>query len=148
MHGRGFCFFISFCSKKQFRNGSVAFAALGTGRYNEYLRQDGVVLFPKESTFKAYRMFWQKPDVLQCFLNTIFISTVGTALNLFVTVLMAYALSKKDLVGRKCRTFFCLIPVLIPGGMVPTYLLVKDTGHARKRSGFSSFFHGWLPTRC
>ena len=93
MHDRGFCFFISFCSKKQFRNGSVAFAALGMGKYNEYLRQDGVVLFPKESTFKAYRMFWQKPDVLQCFLNTIFISTVGTALNLFVTVLMAYALS-------------------------------------------------------
>ena len=63
------------------------------GRYNEYLRQDSVVLFPKESTFKAYRMFWQKPDVLKCFMNTIFISTVGTALNLFVTVLMAYALS-------------------------------------------------------
>ena len=118
------------------------------GRYNEYLRQDGVVLFPKESTFKAYRMFWQKPDVLQCFLDTIFISTVGTALNLFVTVLMAYALSKKDVVGRKCRMFFCLIPVLITGGMVPTYLLVKDTGHAGYALVPHHSFTGVSPTRC
>ena len=96
--------------------------------YNEYLRQGGVVLIPREITFEAYSMFWQEPYVLQCFLNTIFISTVGTALNLLVTVLMAYALSKKDLVGRKFWTFFCLIPMLITGGMVPTYLVVKDTG--------------------
>ena len=86
--------------------------------------------------------------MLQCFLNTIFISTVGTALNLFVTVLMAYALSKKDWVGRKCRTFFCLIPVLITGGMVPTYLLVKDAGHSGYALVPHHSFTGVSPTRC
>lgn len=95
--------------------------------YNEYLRQGGVVLFPREVTLEAYQLFWQEPYVLQCFLNTIFISTVGTAMNMLFTVLMAYPLSKKDLVGRKLWTSFCLIPMLITGGMVPTYLVVKDT---------------------
>ena len=95
--------------------------------YNEYLRQGGVVLFPREVTLEAYQLFWQEPYVLQCFLNTIFISTVGTAMNMLFTVLMAYPLSKKDLVGRTLWTFFCLIPMLITGGMVPTYLVVKDT---------------------
>lgn len=96
--------------------------------YNEYLRQGGIVLIPREATLEAYRLFWQEPYVASCFLNTVFLATVGTALNLLVTVLMAYALSKRDLVGRRFWTFFCLIPMLLSGGMVPTYLVVKDTG--------------------
>lgn len=96
--------------------------------YDEYLRQGGVVLLPRSITLDAYAQFMAEPYVLECFANTVFISTVGTALNLFVTCLMAYALSKKQLVGRTFFTFFCLLPMLIGGGMVPTYLVVKNTG--------------------
>ncbi len=96
--------------------------------YNEYLRQGGVVLIPRQITLEAYSLFWQEPYVAQCFANTVLITVAGTAMNLAATVLMAYALSKKDLIGRRFWTFFCLIPMLISGGMVPTYLVVKDTG--------------------
>ena len=96
--------------------------------YNEYLRQGGVVLIPRQITLEAYSLFWQEPYVAQCFANTVLITVAGTAMNLAATVLMAYALSKKDLIGRRSWTFFCLIPMLISGGMVPTYLVVKDTG--------------------
>ena len=96
--------------------------------YEEYLRQSGVVLFPKKITFEAYKQFWDEPYVLRCFINTVLISTLGTALNVIVTVLMAYPLSKKDLVFKKFFTIFALIPLLITGGMVPTYLIVKNTG--------------------
>ncbi len=96
--------------------------------YEEYLRQSGVVLFPKKFTFEAYRQFWMEPYVLRCFINTVLISTFGTALNIIVTVLMAYALSKKDLVFGKFFTLFALIPLMISGGMIPTYLMVKNTG--------------------
>ncbi len=96
--------------------------------YEEYLRQSGVVLFPKKITFEAYSQFWMEPYVLRCFINTVLISTFGTALNIIVTVLMAYALSKKDLVFGKFFTLFALIPLMISGGMIPTYLMVKNTG--------------------
>ena len=96
--------------------------------YEEYLRQSGVVIFPKKITFEAYKQFWMEPYVLRCFINTVLISTFGTALNILVTVLMAYALSKKDLVFGKFFTIFALIPLMISGGMVPTYLMVKNTG--------------------
>lgn len=96
--------------------------------YNEYLRQGGIVLIPRQITLEAYLLFWDEPYVTDCFLNTVFITLCGTLVNMFVTVLMAYALSKNDLVGRKFWTFFCLVPMLITGGMVPTYLVVKDTG--------------------
>ncbi|MBE5968066.1 MAG: carbohydrate ABC transporter permease [Lachnospiraceae bacterium] len=96
--------------------------------YEEYLRQSGVVLFPKKITFEAYRQFWKEPYVLRCFINTVLISTFGTALNIIATVLMAYPLSKRDLVFKKFFTIFALIPLLITGGMIPTYLIVKNTG--------------------
>ncbi len=96
--------------------------------YEEYLRQSGVVLLPKKITLEAYKQFWMEPYVLRCFINTVLISTFGTALNIIVTVLMAYALSKKDLVFNKFFTIFALVPLMITGGMIPTYLIVKNTG--------------------
>lgn len=96
--------------------------------YEEFLRKGGIVLIPSKPTFEAYAMFWTEPYVTSNFLNTVFITLVGTVLNLAVTVLMAYALSKRDLIFRKGFIFFCLIPLLISGGMIPTYLVVRNTG--------------------
>ena len=96
--------------------------------YEEYLRQGGIILFPRQITFEAYVQFWNEPFIVENFINTIFITTVGTACNMAVTVMMAYALSKKDLLCGKFFTFFCLVPLLISGGMIPTYIVVKNTG--------------------
>lgn len=95
--------------------------------YDEYLRQGGIILFPRKITLAAYEQFWKEPYVFRCFFNTVFTSTIGTACNIFVTVLMAYALSKKNLIFKKFFTFFCLLPLMITGGMIPTYLVVKNT---------------------
>jgi len=96
--------------------------------YEEFLRKGGIVLIPSKPTLEAYGMFWTEPYVASNFMNTVFITIVGTVLNLAVTVLMAYALSKRDLIFRKGFIFFCLIPLLIGGGMIPTYLVVRNTG--------------------
>ena len=48
--------------------------------------------------------------------------------NVIVTVLMAYALSRKNLIFKRFFLFYCLIPLLITGGVVPTYLIVRNTG--------------------
>ncbi|HHU79288.1 MAG TPA: carbohydrate ABC transporter permease [Clostridiales bacterium] len=96
--------------------------------YEEYLRQGGIVLFPTQFTFEAYRQFWKEPYIMQCFNNTVFITVFGTMCNIFVTILMAYALSRKNLIFGKFFTFYCLTPLLITGGVVPTYLIVRNTG--------------------
>jgi putative aldouronate transport system permease protein len=96
--------------------------------YEEYLRQGGIVLFPRIITLEAYAQFWKEPYVLECFTNTVFITVFGTICNVIVTVLMAYALSRKNLMFSKFFTFYCLTPMLITGGMIPTYLIVKNTG--------------------
>lgn len=96
--------------------------------YEEYLRQGGVVFFPRRITFEAYREFWKEPYILRCFLNTVIISTLGTALNLLVTVLMAYPLAKNNLVFGKFFALFATLPLMITGGMIPTFLIVKNTG--------------------
>ncbi|HHY82983.1 MAG TPA: carbohydrate ABC transporter permease [Clostridiales bacterium] len=96
--------------------------------YEEYLRQGGIVLFPRKITFEAYVQFWKEPYIMECFRNTVFITVFGTMSNILVTVLMAYALSRKNLIFGKFFTFYCLTPLLITGGLVPTYLIVRNTG--------------------
>ncbi len=58
--------------------------------------------------------------------NTIFYTVAGTLVNLALTLPAAYALSKKDLVGRNVIMFFMAITMYFSGGMIPTYLLVKS----------------------
>ena len=60
--------------------------------------------------------------------NTLFVTFVGTTINMAMSVSMAYVLSKKELVGRKFLTTLVLIPMLFSAGMIPTYLVVKDYG--------------------
>lgn len=96
--------------------------------YEEYVRQNGIILFPKQITLDAYREFWNEPYLIDCFLVTVFTTVVGSAANVIFTVLMAYPLAKKDLVFRKFWALFALIPMLISGGMIPRYLVVKNCG--------------------
>lgn len=59
---------------------------------------------------------------------TVFITAVGTAVNMLLSVSGAYVLSKKDLIGRKVILWLVLFTMLFNGGLVPTYLVVKDYG--------------------
>lgn len=96
--------------------------------YSEYLRRGGVVLIPRLITLEAYDAFLKEPYLADTFLVTVFITGVGSLVNVLITVLMAYPLSKPDLVFRKFFSLFALLPLLIGGGIIPTYLLVKAFG--------------------
>ena len=96
--------------------------------YNEYLRQGGVVFIPREITFQAYKEFWAEPYLVQCLGVTVFITIIGTIINVALTVLTAYPLAKKDLVFKKFFSLFVLIPMLISGGMIPGFLAVQNIG--------------------
>jgi len=87
-----------------------------------------VWLFPVEPTAQAYRAVLVNQRIVQGFLNSCLYTVLGTAISLVLTVCAAYPLSRKELVGRRFFNGLFLFTMLFSGGMIPTYLVVKDLG--------------------
>ena len=87
-----------------------------------------IVLLPKGITFKGYQKLLEYSQLWVGYKNTILYAALGTVISLVVNVPTAYALSRKDLCGRNLFTVFYLIPMFFTGGLIPTYLIVKDFG--------------------
>jgi len=85
-------------------------------------------LWPVEFTLDAYREIIKYDMVWVGYRNTIFYTVVGTSINLAMTILAAYPLSRKDLPGRNIVMFAMTFTMFFQGGMIPTYLLVRDVG--------------------
>lgn len=93
----------------------------------EYLRTD-FVLFPKEITLNAYKFVFSYSKILSGYASTLFLVLVGVPLNLFLTVTLAFALSRKEYPGKKFFNFIVIFTMYFSGGVIPTYLLVKNIG--------------------
>lgn len=89
-----------------------------------------VLFIPKGFNLAAYQTMFSNPIFLNSFFVSVFRTVVGTAINLFVTILAAYPLSKEnsELRGRKWISLFFIIPMMISGGLIPNYLLVNSLG--------------------
>ncbi|AIQ20579.1 sugar ABC transporter permease [Paenibacillus sp. FSL H7-0357] len=85
-------------------------------------------LFPKNVTLDGYRLVFENPKIWNGYLNTIIYTAAGTLLNLAVTLPASYALSRSDFVGRQLFMGIILFTMFFSGGLVPTYLLVKNLG--------------------
>lgn len=85
-----------------------------------------VALFPKGFSLSAYSKVIDNDNMLLGFRNTIYYSFLGTAINLAMTLIAAYALSKPDMVGRNFITFMITFTMFFSGGMIPTYLNLKS----------------------
>ncbi|WP_020619648.1 carbohydrate ABC transporter permease [Paenibacillus daejeonensis] len=96
--------------------------------FGEVLRNGGFILFPREITFSAYKTLLTESNIPRAFQVTIFITVVGTAVNLVLTALMAYPLSRKNLPGRHLFLLMIVFTLLFSGGIIPTYLIVKSMG--------------------
>ncbi len=87
-----------------------------------------VVLFPVGFTLKAYQAVMDYPKIWVGFSNSLFYTVAGTLVNVVVTILAGYAISRKDLVGRNFFMFLFAFTMLFNGGIVPTYLVVNQLG--------------------
>lgn len=96
--------------------------------FGEVLKNGGYVLLPRSVTFNAYAQFLSRPEFTRAFGVTTFITVVGTLVNLVLTTLMAYPLSKRNLPGRNFLLLLIVFTLLFNGGIIPTYLIVKSTG--------------------
>ena len=81
-----------------------------------------VVLFPKELQFAAFSRMFTNNVFWTAYSNTLFITLYGTIWSLFVSILGAYALSKKRLLLRKAFNFFLVFTMWFSAGIVPQYL--------------------------
>lgn len=87
-----------------------------------------VWLWPVDITFVAYEKVLDNSDLLTGYKNTIIYTVVGTAVNLVLTICLAYPLSRPDFKGRNVVTAFIVFTMFFSGGLIPTYLLVRDLG--------------------
>ncbi|MBQ7867661.1 MAG: carbohydrate ABC transporter permease [Clostridia bacterium] len=87
-----------------------------------------VYLAPKGFTLEAYQNVFKESRILQGYANSILYTFAGTCWNLVLTIPLAYVLSRRKLRGRWLLTLYFLIPMYFKGGLVPTYLQVKNLG--------------------
>lgn len=85
-------------------------------------------LLPSGFTLEGYQSVFADPAILTGLFNSIKYTVIGTVFSVVVLYLAAYPLSVKDLPGRKWISIFFIITMYFGGGMVPTYLVVKETG--------------------
>ena len=83
---------------------------------------------PVGFTFRGYKCVFSDSNLLNGFFNSIKYTVLGTAYSVALLYLTAYPLSFKDLPGRKLISIFFIITMYFGGGLIPTYLIVKQTG--------------------
>lgn len=85
-------------------------------------------LWPVDATLEGYRAVFNNPRIVTGFRNSLFYTVVGTFVSVVLTILAAYPLSRKDLAGRNVIMFLFMFTMLFGGGIIPTYLTVRETG--------------------
>lgn len=86
------------------------------------------VIIPREFTLDAYRYVLSTPTIFRAVGVSMFVTVVGTFLSLLVTSLMAYALGKRYLRGRRVINFLVVFTMLFSGGMIPLFIVVNGLG--------------------
>ena len=86
------------------------------------------ILFPTTFSLDAYRYIFSTDIVYRSLIISVLVTAVGTAVSMFLSSLMAYGLSRRELMGRRVLMFLVVFTMLFSGGMIPTFLVVKSLG--------------------
>jgi putative aldouronate transport system permease protein len=87
-----------------------------------------MLIWPEGINLESYQLVFKNPMILSGYKNTLFLVAVGTSLNMIMTVFGAYALSRKWLMGRKYMMLMLTVTMFFGGGLIPSYLLVRQLG--------------------
>ena len=85
-------------------------------------------LLPSGFTLDGYKGVFADPNIVSGFLNSVKYTVIGTTFSVVMLYITAYPLAQKDLPGRKWISLFFIFTMYFGGGLVPTYLVVKQTG--------------------
>ncbi|MDR1636270.1 MAG: carbohydrate ABC transporter permease [Treponema sp.] len=87
-----------------------------------------VVLWPMGFSLEGYVAVFKYPEILLGYRNTIFYTATGTFVNIFVTMIAAYPLSRSGWYGKKVVSFAFIFTMFFSGGMIPVYLQIRNLG--------------------
>lgn len=104
----------------------VLFASLSNSTL--LMKHTGLVLWPQGFSTAAYSAVAKNPMIPGSYVNTLFIVIVGTVINIVMTALAAYFLTRRDQAIVKYAMIFIIITMFFSGGMIPTYLNVRSLG--------------------
>ncbi len=85
----------------------------------------GIHLWPGEWAFDGYLYMLGKKELWQSYANSIFITLVGTSINMLITTMAAYVLSRTYLKGRRVLMFFAVFTMMFSGGIIPLYIVIQ-----------------------
>jgi putative aldouronate transport system permease protein len=102
----------------------VLFASVSDS--NEVLAHRGLLLKPLGLNFAAYKMVFKNPMIVKGYMNTIITVICGVSLNILMTSLAAYVLSRKNVLWRSSLMFFIVFTMFFSGGLIPFYFTVKS----------------------
>jgi putative aldouronate transport system permease protein len=92
-------------------------------------RHEGLLFWPIGYSVSAYKLVLQNPLILRGLLNSVSYVIAGVALNMVMTSFAAYALSRKRFLLKKPITLLIIFTMYFGGGLIPTYILVKNALH-------------------
>ncbi|KRF43674.1 carbohydrate ABC transporter permease [Paenibacillus sp. Soil787] len=87
-----------------------------------------LLFFFEKITWDGYRRLFAEPSIWLGFKNSLWYTVTGTMINVVLTVTAGYVLSRSDLIGRNVFMFLLVFTIFFGGGLIPSYLLVKDLG--------------------
>jgi putative aldouronate transport system permease protein len=102
-------------------------------------------LIPKEFSLLYYKMLLADPGIFRPFLNSIYLTVVGTLVAMVVNTMGAYTLSKRDLPGNRLMIYMIVVTMMFSGGLVPLYLVVVNLGLYNRLNTliFIAMVNGW-----
>lgn len=98
----------------------------------EYLMMNGYSYLPGKFSLAAYRYIFKASNtIFRAYGISIFITLIGTIINILMTTWLAYPLSRPNLKGRNAISFLVFFTMLFNGGLVPTYIMYSQIFHIR-----------------
>lgn len=88
----------------------------------------GIYFWPREFSFESYLTVFEDKQIYKAFIVSVSKTVVGVVLHTFVTAIVAYGISKPNLIGRKLYMNMGVMTMFVSGGMIPTFLLFKQIG--------------------
>jgi putative aldouronate transport system permease protein len=125
----GMCAALSLCIILPILN--ILFASLSDPV--EVMKHQGLFLWPKKFTLQAYQAVAKNPNIISGYMNTLFIVVVGTSLNIVLTLIGSYVLSRKGVLFNKFFTMMIVFTMYFQGGTIPFYLTVQNLGLTNSR---------------
>ena len=98
-----------------------------------FAQNSSALMVPLGFDLGAYRYVMKNPNILSGYENTLFYVMVGTVLQMAVTILSAYVLSRREYLWKKALSLFVAFTMFFNGGLIPTYLQVNALGIADTR---------------